>query len=93
MAKILLPLPYIERQDYEAFRQILKDQIPSTYEEWFQRFSRTREEGGPIGGGEIVVVNVEPNEFRSFCLSENIPYDTNSLSKFAEKKGGTKIIR
>jgi hypothetical protein len=38
MAKMYLPV--IAPKDYEAFRKILRDEIPSNYAEW--RFLQTR---------------------------------------------------
>ena len=86
MEKLFLPV--ITSADYKAFRSLMKDEIPATFDEWLHRYhecvSYWRTERC------VVDVDINPDEFRSFCLAEAIGYNANSLSVFANRLGKAK---
>jgi len=63
MAKMYLPV--IAPKDYEAFRKILRDEIPSNYAEWrrdvdkWQAVHRAQQD-------TIIEVEVSPNSFADY---------------------------
>jgi hypothetical protein len=80
--------PRILSADYEAFRAILKDELPARYDDWLKTYSDSVEHFRRLG--KVIEVDVNPDKFRAFCLSESIPYDLNSLSKFSRHISKTK---
>jgi hypothetical protein len=81
-------LPVIAESDFEAFRALLKGEIAPTYDGW----TKSHQERVHYWSTQLGVIEVKaaPDEFRRFCLSEAIPYDGNSLLKFAAAIGKAK---
>jgi hypothetical protein len=74
----------ITAENYEAFRRVLKD-APKTFDEW--NHLRTKDlayiEGG---GGTVVYVDINPDEFAADCRATGAPNDMKSLDNLAFKK-------
>jgi hypothetical protein len=89
MEKLFLPV--IAAADYQAFRGFMKDEIPATFDAWLRR----HHECVSYWRAERCVVDVElnPDEFRRFCLSEAMGYDANALCVFADRVGKAKRHR
>jgi hypothetical protein len=60
-----LYLPRIAPEDFESFRQLMKDQIPPTYQEWLE----AQRERVAMHGSNFVIVEVKVNvdQFARFC--------------------------
>ena len=73
-------LPDIRSEDYEAFRRILKSDIPDTFNGWREKVAHWRTEW-PDG----VLVKVDPNEFTKFLSAAGRADDLGSLFAFIAK--------
>ena len=80
-------LPVIFLEDYDSFSQVLKAEIPSTYDRWqretcasWDRRYKTKE----YGSYNVREVKVTPDEFAKYLADNCFPHDMNSLRRFAE---------
>jgi hypothetical protein len=82
------PFPHISAQNYEAFRRLLGDELPATYQEWLD-FLRKRTFEETSRGQNVLKVPIDPDEFVRFCNSTGERYSNAALGRFAiEKVGG-----
>ena len=62
-------LPFIAEKDYEAFRPIIREDFPDTYDEWLKRHAQEKLERR--GRGHTVKdIEVSPHEFAKFCRDQ-----------------------
>jgi hypothetical protein len=76
-------LPRIAPRDYETFRDFIHPHAPNTYDEWADLMMQRRNEFARRGF-DIVEVNVNPNEFTSYCASTGEARDLAALARFVE---------
>ena len=79
-----LILPAINPNDYEGFRDILKFQIPNTYDEWLHLHAKWQAEY-LLDGEPVVQVEVKPHEFSRYLDATGCANDLNNLLIFAVK--------
>jgi hypothetical protein len=82
--------PVIAETDYAPFKAILRDELPSTHEEWLKRhasrvamWSKTH---------KIVDVEVNPAGLSTYLKNRNKGADLNQLYVFAELVGRARKI-
>ncbi len=63
------PLPFIAEKDYEAFRPIIKQDFPDTYDEWLKRHEQEKLERCRQGHN-VKPIDVRPDEFAKFCRDQ-----------------------
>ncbi len=80
-------LAIINRDDYEAFRNIPTRDLPDTYDEWLQLSAQSRLEWGRAGA-EIVEIEVHSDEFARFLSATGQPANMKSLWDFVREKIG-----
>jgi hypothetical protein len=84
MAKMYLPV--IAPKDYEAFRKILRDEIPSNYAEWrrdvdkWQAVRRAQQD-------TIIEVEISPNSFANYLRQNDYAPGLKRLVGFAADQG------
>src|SRR6266480_1093683 len=84
MAKMYLPV--IAPKDYEAFRKILRDEIPSNYDEWrrevdkWQAVHRVQQD-------IIIEVEISPNSFANYLRRNDYGAGLKHLVGFAADQG------
>lgn len=84
MTKYFIPL--IAPENYDAFRRILHDNIPNSYDVWLDL--RAKERTVLIGQGfDVVGVEIEPNEFTRYCDREGAKRDIHTLRGIVQMKG------
>jgi hypothetical protein len=79
-------LPVISAPDFEAFRKVMKGDLPDAYDKWLKLSAKWREEYGGINGN-IVEVDMDPDEFSRFVTAEGRRPDMNALLIFSELVG------
>lgn len=85
MKKDVMYLPKISPEDFEVFRNILKDEIGANFQEWLER---RRERIAMYDSDNVIIeVRVRADEFSSFCHAKCLACDGNSLLRFAEIRG------
>ncbi len=78
--------PLIRREDFEAFRRVMKGEFPATFEKW--HYLRLKEVSDEQGAGQTAVdVQIDPDEFAEFCLTSGASPDRDTLYRFAMRKG------
>jgi len=84
MAKMYLPV--IAPKDYEAFRKILRDEIPSNYAEWrrdvdkWQAAHRAQQD-------TIIEVEISPNSFADYLRQNDYAPGLKRLVGFSADQG------
>ena len=77
----------IRKDDYEAFRRILKDDIPDTYEEWrYRQLSKSNDFIAKWQKAEVIEVDVNPNDFARYCDATNSDRTIETLDRFATEE-------
>lgn len=75
----------ILQEDYEAFRQVLKQTLPATFETWsYQHADRVAQRTNK--GHVVYEVKVKPDEYSRFLQATQSVPDLQSLDKFASNK-------
>lgn len=78
----IFALPWIEPENYEAFRRLMGTRIPDTYNEWLQL--HTQQSTNYVARGHKVQTHeVRPDDFAEFCRSHGYGHDTLALQHFA----------
>lgn len=74
--------PFIEPQDYDAFRRLLHSHLPDAQDKWLDLQA---EKTLPLVmvGHSVRNVKVDPNEFVRFCNTTGADYTLESLRDFA----------
>jgi glyoxylate carboligase len=75
-------LAKIAPTDFEAFQQLLKDQIAATLEEWSETYRQQIDLYSKTD--TIVHADVNPDQFARFCHATGRAYNMRSLLDFAE---------
>lgn len=77
--------PRIAPEDYDAFRRILNDHLPDTYDEWLQL---TSQKASDLQGKGYIVeeVEIEPDEFVGYARAYRAPYNLHSLENILAEK-------
>jgi hypothetical protein len=79
-------LPVISQEDFEAFRSLMHDELPTTYNEWTKRHAdraaywRDEERA-------IIEVQVKPHDFANYIGTGAHGADLNRLYVFTEIVG------
>ena len=76
------PLPFIQIDDYEAFREIIPE-LPDTDAAW-----QEKHEQATRAPGEFQVVPVRPGEFMEYCRVHDKRHSEQSLWDFAHHHAG-----
>jgi hypothetical protein len=81
--------PWIEPNDFEAFRQSAVDHLdlPDTYDEWLELATQEETKFGAVGIALDKVI-VHPNEFASYCLAGGLEKNAVTFGAFAVAKAG-----
>jgi hypothetical protein len=76
---------YIRREDYEAFRRIIKLDMPDTYDKWlyFRFDDRSKAEGIRM---TVKSVEINPSEFHAWCGGDRPQPTIDDLDDFAREK-------
>jgi hypothetical protein len=76
------PIPLIRREDYEAFKRLMGEHLPDTYEGWLQLATNRRNEciRNAIPYRDV---DVYPDKFAAWCTGMGMACDGATLSKFA----------
>ena len=82
-------LPAIAAADYEAFREIMKDNICPSFQQWLQGHTNRIEHYRGQDGG-FVEVYIKPDEFETYCLTKGCAKDFGSLQRLAMEIGKRK---
>ena len=80
-------LPVISPEDYDYFSQVLKAEIPTTYDRWQREVYASwnnRYKTKEFGNYNVREVKVAPDEFAKYLADNCFPHDMNSLRRFAE---------
>jgi hypothetical protein len=81
---ITFPEPVIRRENYPAFRNLIRE-LPDSYERWLDE--RHRESANEIGHGHAVErVQVEPIEFANYLAAIGEKGTYHLLRNFAANK-------
>jgi len=80
-------LPLINPGDYETFRGILNEDMPSTYDEWAQLHAKMLTD--LLRQGESYrEIQINPDELRRFCTRRKTSASYQLLRDLAVEKGG-----
>lgn len=79
-------LPLIHAVQYDAFRSLLGDDLPNTYDEWLQLHANEKRERSMVGF-DVREIQVDPHEFARYCGARGIAADGLRLLHFAAEKG------
>lgn len=74
----------IERDDYEAFRRILKTHLPNTFDEWSYGREKTKAQLAALG--RVVGKKIHPDAFAAYLATSGTKPDLIALDRFAEKR-------
>lgn len=77
--------PFIEPQDYDAFRTIVHPHLPNTQDEWFQLLAQ-QSLPRVLAGDIVKQVTVKPDEFIRYCRTTGTRHDLQGLRDFAAAK-------
>ena len=77
--------PFIEPQNYDAFRSVLNPHLPDTQDEWLELLA---EQSFPrvLAGDIVKQVTVKPDEFVRYCRAAGARHDLQGLREFAAAK-------
>jgi hypothetical protein len=75
-------LPIIAEDDFKAFRDVLRGELPPTYSEWLQREANRVAHWRDTH--EIIRVNVKASDFTAYLRAGGHGHDLNRLYIFAE---------
>ena len=79
-------IPKIAAREYDAFRHLLKSEVPATYAEWTA--ITERELIFTKGQGHVAeVVEISADEFTGHCNTAQSPCDLAALKRLAFQKG------
>jgi hypothetical protein len=76
-------LPIIASKDYEAFRTILKADIPDTFDKWLDLRAEWRAIHVERGGGSVIDIKLDPDQFSRYLLAARRAPELKSLILFA----------
>jgi hypothetical protein len=83
--KTIIHLPLICPEDYDAFRAILKGNLPDTYEEWeqvhFQQITDCYRQG--LAHSQVLIT---PAEFSTYCRMNGYAPKALHLRRLAREK-------
>jgi hypothetical protein len=77
--------PIIRPKDYDAFWRLTNGDLPDTYEEWREQYSKSKAERARQGA-VVIDVEVYPEDFATFCKKSDLPPSTEILIDFAEEE-------
>jgi hypothetical protein len=80
-----IPIPSIAPADYHTFWRLLHPDLPGPYEDWLSQQKQQSESflARRFGTTEI---NLNPDEFVSFCQIRHTPFGIEALKEFTEEK-------
>jgi len=82
-------LAEISRERYDAFKKILGQNLPDSFDTWSYRQSeRIASRSGK--GHTVYEVKVDPDEFVRYCQLTKSAHDLKSLDRFASEKASGK---
>lgn len=79
---------WYRREDYPLIKQIMadRDRLPVTYDLWEKQAEEL--ESHLLGRGfDVMRVELDPQEFRSWCVLRGLRLDVDSRQTFATEKG------
>ena len=83
--KNVINLPVIGPKHYDAFRNVMKDNLPDTYDEWeklhFEQVTDCLRQGLPYNE-----VPITPDEFSAYCRANGHSPKAIILRRFAREK-------
>ncbi|MGH7120758.1 MAG: hypothetical protein ACREFP_17515 [Acetobacteraceae bacterium] len=79
--------PDIAPEHYGAFRNLLKDQIPATFNDWDREREKEVQQLTP-SGHNVIPVKIDPDEFATYCRAHNASPSVHLLDTIAYEKGG-----
>jgi hypothetical protein len=86
--------PLIRPEDYQAFSDILGDDIPDSYDKWADRIAKERARlRREWEQSDAIDVEVIPDEFVRHCDETNSNKTIESLNRFAQEKGLEHLTR
>jgi hypothetical protein len=81
--------PRIASEDYDAFRRILNDHIPDTYDKWL--YLASEKTTNLRGKGYVVCeVEVKPDKFARYCNTGSAPRNLHTLEAFSAEQARLK---
>ena len=80
-----IPLPFIAPHDYDAFRRILHQELPGTYDEWLHLHEQEKSKARRVND-TIQEIPVDANEFVMFCRDSGKDANVQQLWYFAREK-------
>lgn len=78
----IFALPWIEPENYEAFRRLMGTRIPDAYEKWLQLHTQ-QSVNYRASGHQVQIHEVRPDDFAEFCRSHGYRHDTGALQHLA----------
>lgn len=83
----LRPMAWFSAQDYPVMRDIIlrQDIMPARYEDWLKTFE-TRFSKAKLDGKHPIKVEVEPNEYLSWCHANEFKVNRTSLASFCHRR-------
>ncbi len=82
-------LPFIQANDYGAFRRLMNGDIPDTYDEWLKLIAKRRREEAPRRDA-IRDIQVDPDEFARYCDATGQRCNNAALTRFTIEKARRK---
>ncbi|AYL65685.1 MULTISPECIES: hypothetical protein [Citrobacter] len=82
------------RAQYDSCKEVLTDSwvLPDDYRDWLIRFNQMIERY-ERSGIQVIKIEIEPNEFSVWCLSNGCEISTKSCNDFAVFHGSSYAIR
>ncbi|HHT2660938.1 TPA: hypothetical protein ACTYSP_000496 [Citrobacter freundii] len=82
------------RAQYDSCKEVLTDSwvLPDDYRDWLIRFNQMIERY-ERSGIQVIKIEIEPNEFSVWCLSNGCEISTKSCNDFAVFHGSSNALR
>ena len=83
----LRPMAWFSAQDYAVMRDVIlrQDMMPARYEDWQTTFE-TRFSKAKLDGKHPIKVEVEPNDYLSWCHANAFKVNRTSLASFCHRR-------
>ena len=90
----IVGLPWYCREDYPTIRRVMIDPhvLAPSYDQWLAA-AENNETVGRQAGLEIVRVMIVPEEFKAWCLSQDLKPDSAARAKFASEHSAAENTR
>ena len=88
----LRPMAWFSAQNYPVVRDIIfrQEMMPANYEDW-QRTFETRFSKAKLDGKHPVKIEVEPNDYLSWCHNNEFKVNRTSLASFCHRRMNAKL--